>query len=172
MIPVIRKEIFRLPVLNRILRVQAEFEDGFLTSIELALADDPDVIRSSSLARDLGTILEGKGNMLSIPLKINGTAFQKKVWDAVRCISFGELMSYSDIALYIGCGSSRAVGQALRSNPLPILIPCHRVVGKTGELTGFSCGLEIKSLLIQLEKNIIYNRSPSSTHGVHLKKQE
>lgn len=62
-------------------------------------------------------------------------------------------MSYSEMAYEVGCGSPRAVGQALKSNPLPIIIPCHRVVGKGGNLIGFSCGLEIKALLLRFEAN-------------------
>ena len=88
-----------------------------------------------------------------MPFKAKGTAFQKRVWDATCRIPFGRLKSYSEITSEVGCRSPRAVGQALKSNPLPIIIPCHRVVGKRGGLVGFSCGLEIKAFLLQFEAN-------------------
>ncbi len=146
-------KIFYIPILNHTLKVQGQWENGFLIRIKLDFAGEPEDWASSALAHRLGEILEGKLNRSSIPFKAKGTAFQKKVWDATCRIPFGGLMSYSEMASEVGCGSPRAVGQALKSNPLPIIIPCHRVVGKNGNLVGFSCGLEIKTLLLRFEAN-------------------
>ena len=117
------------------------------------IACKPENWAFSPFAHKFRRVLEGKLSRSSIPFKAKGTAFQKRVWDATCRIPFGGLMSYSEIASEVGCGSPRAVGQALKSNPLPIIIPCHRVVGEGGNLVGFSCGLEIKALLMQFEAN-------------------
>lgn len=87
-----------------------------------------------------------------LPLADRGTAFQKAVWKALRTIPYGELRSYRDIALKIGRENAvRAVGAANGRNPLPIVVPCHRVVGSNGRLTGFSGGLDAKQQLLALE---------------------
>ena len=149
----IKKEILYIPILNHTLKVQGQWENGFLVRIKLDFAGKPEDWASSPLAHKFRGILEGKLNRSSIPFKAKGTAFQKRVWNVTCRIPFGGLMSYSEMASEVGCGSPRAVGQALKSNPLPIIIPCHRVVGKRGNLVGFSCGLEIKALLLQFEAN-------------------
>lgn len=147
---VIKKEIY-LRILNHTLKVKGQWENGFLIRIQLDFANEPEAWTSSPLAHKFRGILEGELNRSSIPFKAKGTAFQKRVWDATCRIPFGGLSSYSEIASEVGCGSPRAVGQALKSNPLPVIIPCHRVVGKKGNLVGFSCGLEIKALLLHFE---------------------
>ncbi len=82
-----------------------------------------------------------------------GTPFQLKVWQALRAIQYGELVSYKDIAEAIGSPKAvRAVGAANGKNPLPIVVPCHRVIGADGSLTGFGGGLETKQRLIDLER--------------------
>ena len=146
-------KIFYLQILNHTLKVQGQWENGFLVRIKLDFAGKPEDRAFSPLAHKFRGILEGKLNRSSIPFKAKGTAFQKREWDATCRIPFGGLKSYSEMASEVGCGSPRAVGQALKSNPLPIIIPCHRVVGKRGNLVGFSCGLEIKALLLQFEAN-------------------
>ena len=86
------------------------------------------------------------------PVEPCGTPFQKQVWDALRAIPYGCVVSYSDIAAQIGRPKAvRAVGQAVGRNPCLIAIPCHRVLGKNGRLTGFSAGLDIKKQLLLLE---------------------
>jgi methylated-DNA-[protein]-cysteine S-methyltransferase len=80
------------------------------------------------------------------------TLFQRTVWDATRAIPYGEFRTYEWIAQRIGKPrAARAVGQALKHNPLPIIVPCHRIIGKDGSLTGFSAGIELKKLLLELE---------------------
>ncbi|MGH7870895.1 MAG: methylated-DNA--[protein]-cysteine S-methyltransferase [Candidatus Binatia bacterium] len=88
-----------------------------------------------------------------LPLEPNGSKFQKRVWQALREIPFGQTRSYLDLANSIGAPkASRAVGAANGKNPLSIIVPCHRVVGKDGSLTGFAGGLQAKSALLALEK--------------------
>ena len=84
----------------------------------------------------------------------DATPFQRQVWEATRCISCGETQSYGWVAKQIGKPlSARAVGHALGQNPFSIVVPCHRVIGSNGSLTGFGGGLEMKRNLLQLEKN-------------------
>ncbi len=80
------------------------------------------------------------------------TDFQSRVWEMVRCIPRGEVRSYGWVAAQVGSPqSARAVGRALATNPLPIVVPCHRVVGRSGELIGFAAGLDMKRRLLELE---------------------
>jgi methylated-DNA-[protein]-cysteine S-methyltransferase len=94
----------------------------------------------------------GERQTFQLPLAAQGTAFQQQVWAALRAIPFGELRSYRDIADGIGNRKAvRAVGAANGKNPIPIIVPCHRVIGSDGSLTGFAGGLAAKQLLLQLE---------------------
>ena len=89
----------------------------------------------------------------SIPIELIGTEFQKKVWSSLKSIPYGKVNTYKQIAIKIGNEkASRAVGNACNKNPLLLLIPCHRVIGSNGSLTGFALGLEIKEQLLELEK--------------------
>lgn len=89
------------------------------------------------------------------PLDIHGTDFQMKVWNEVKKIPYGDSISYKQLAAKINNpGSIRAVGRANALNPVPVIIPCHRVIGADGTLTGYSGGLEIKEHLLELEGNI------------------
>lgn len=90
----------------------------------------------------------------TVPYKLNGTEFQKKVWTALTEIPYGKTQSYEDIAVKIGNPKAcRAVGMANNKNKLPIIIPCHRVIGKSGSLSGYVGGTDIKEYLLNLEKN-------------------
>ncbi|MCX2979039.1 methylated-DNA--[protein]-cysteine S-methyltransferase [Candidatus Marimicrobium litorale] len=92
--------------------------------------------------------------LFSLDLATTGTAFQRSVWQSLQRIPYGETRSYRDIARDIGKPTAiRAVGAACRRNPLPIVVPCHRVVGSDGSLTGFVGGLEAKTLLLALENS-------------------
>lgn len=98
--------------------------------------------------------LEGKRTGFDIPISPNGTDFQKKVWKCLEKIPYGKTKSYQDIATLIGNPKAcRAVGLANHYNPIMIIIPCHRVIGKNGNMVGYACGLEIKKYLLHLEKN-------------------
>lgn len=88
-----------------------------------------------------------------LPLDPHGTAFQLQVWGELRKIPFGVTMTYGELAYTLGKPTaSRAVGGANHRNPLPIVVPCHRVIGADGRLTGFASGLEIKQHLLDLER--------------------
>lgn len=94
----------------------------------------------------------GRLQRFTLPLAAHGTAFQQAVWQALCDIPYGETRSYGDIARAIGKPSaSRAVGAANGRNPLSIIVPCHRVIGQNGSLTGYAGGLEIKKVLLELE---------------------
>jgi methylated-DNA-[protein]-cysteine S-methyltransferase len=96
----------------------------------------------------------GKRKHFSIPLRTNLSIFQASVLAEVLKIPYGEVISYQDLAIRIGKpGAARAVGSALGKNPIPIFIPCHRVIGSDGRLTGFVGGLDWKRYLIKLESN-------------------
>ena len=89
----------------------------------------------------------------TLPCKLEGTAFEKEVWNAIKSIPYGETMTYGEIARTIGReGAWRAVGQASNKNPLPIIIPCHRVVGTNGSLRGYAGGEWRKKWLLEHEK--------------------
>ena len=110
-------------------------------------------ILTDTVAQQLLLYLEGKLSQFDIPLKINGTEFQKKVWQALIDIPYGETRSYKDIANMIGHPkATRAVGMANNKNPFLIVIPCHRVIGSDGSLTGYAAGLDIKVSLLKIEK--------------------
>ena len=96
-----------------------------------------------------------KGELKTFSLKLNpdGTEYQKRVWKALQTIPYGQTRSYKEIAIMTGNEkASRAVGMANGKNPLPIVVPCHRVIGSNGKLTGFAFGLELKKDIINLEK--------------------
>jgi methylated-DNA-[protein]-cysteine S-methyltransferase len=102
--------------------------------------------------RQLKEYFEGKRQGFSLPLDMRGTPFQKSVWEALRAIPFGETRSYGQLAKQLGKpGAMRAVGAASGRNPLSIVVPCHRVIGSSGELTGFAGGLQAKAQLLKIE---------------------
>lgn len=93
-----------------------------------------------------------------LPLAPTGTGFQQRVWAALREIPYGETTSYGDVARRLGLppGASRAVGVANGSNPISIIIPCHRVIGADGSLTGYGGGLDRKRFLLDLERDLLF----------------
>ena len=118
-------------------------------------------------ASQLDAYFAGKRQVFHLPLDVTGTQFQKSVWRQAQLIMFAKTAAYGDIARRIGSpGAARAVGSALGANPLPIIIPCHRVVGAGGSLTGFSGGLGIKQLLLGHEAGSAPIRQ--SFHGSRL----
>ena len=88
---------------------------------------------------------------MEIPLHFEGTAFQQKVWKSLCEIPYGKTVSYGEVAKKIGCKSARAVGGAVGRNPIGIIVPCHRVIGADGTLTGYAAGLNRKEFLLKLE---------------------
>jgi methylated-DNA-[protein]-cysteine S-methyltransferase len=106
----------------------------------------------ASCAQQLAEYFRGERQHFDLPLGAQGTDFQRAVWGALSQIPHGETRSYRDIAAAIGNPSAvRAVGAANGRNPLPIVVPCHRVIGADGSLTGFAGGLKAKTCLLQLE---------------------
>lgn len=104
-------------------------------------------------ANQIKAYFDGKKVMFNLPLNPAGTPFQRAVWQALTEIPYGETRSYQDIAIAIGNPKAvRAVGGAVNKNPIMIVIPCHRVIGKDGSLVGFYGGLELKQRLLDLEK--------------------
>lgn len=107
----------------------------------------------AEVRRQLGAYFKGELKTFDLPLAPEGTAFQRSVWDALTRIPYGEVVSYKDIATAVGNPKAvRAVGGANARNPIPVIVPCHRVIGSNGGLTGFGGGLETKGRLIELEK--------------------
>ena len=138
--------------------VRIEFEDQYTADHALAVQD-------TVLARCAGQLqgyFAGQRRCFDLPLAAQGTPFQHTVWQALADIPYGEVRSYGDIALTIGKPTAvRAVGSANGRNPLPIVVPCHRVIGSNGALTGFAGGLPAKKLLLQLEATAGAVREPS-----------
>lgn len=102
--------------------------------------------------REIGEYFAGKRRSFDLPLAPAGTPFQQEVWRALQAIPYGECRTYGAIAAAVGRPKAfRAVGMANHCNPLPLLVPCHRVVGADGRLTGYAGGLERKRLLLSVE---------------------
>ncbi|WP_314921288.1 methylated-DNA--[protein]-cysteine S-methyltransferase [Slackia exigua] len=107
---------------------------------------------TNEAATQLMEYFAGKRRMFSLPLAPKGTPFQKEVWQALSSIPYGQTRSYADIAAQVGRPKAfRAVGMANNRNPIPIVIPCHRVVGSSGDMVGYAYGTKIKRYLLELE---------------------
>lgn len=112
--------------------------------------EDPELM--SSATAQLGEYFSGNRQTFDLPLDVRGTSFQRAVWSQVIRIPYGATASYGDIAQLVGKPTaSRAVGRAVGANPLPIVVPCHRVIGRGGSLVGFGAGLDAKETLLRLE---------------------
>ena len=111
------------------------------------------------IEKELDEYFNGKRTKFTIPINTIGTEFQKQVWNKLTEIPYGTTISYKELATSVkGKNYSRAVGMANNRNPIPIIIPCHRVVGTKGELVGYRGGVDIKEKLINLEKQLINKR--------------
>ncbi|MCD8023675.1 MAG: methylated-DNA--[protein]-cysteine S-methyltransferase [Lachnospiraceae bacterium] len=108
---------------------------------------------SDDVFRQMEELLAGKRKSMDVKYELKGTDFQKKVWRALLAIPYGETRTYKEIAETIGNPAAcRAVGMANNRNPLMIIVPCHRVIGSDGSLTGYAGGLPMKQHLLELEK--------------------
>lgn len=134
-------------------------EDGFLTDLFIrngkrefyGIQEETLVLRQT--ADELEKYFSGKLKSFTVPVALHGTPFQRTVWQALREIPYGETRTYQQIAEDIGNPKAcRAVGAANGRNPIWIIIPCHRVIGKDGGMTGYAGGLEAKGFLLELEK--------------------
>lgn len=136
------------------LKITAE-DQAIVELIHVSLEDTPQT--HTALLEDcvaqLEAYFEGQRQTFDVPIRLHGTTFQCKVWAALRRIPYGTTCSYKDIAEAIQHPLSyRAVGGANNKNPIMILVPCHRVIGKKGDLVGFGGGLDMKQKLLDLEK--------------------
>ena len=102
--------------------------------------------------RELAEYFAGKRKRFDVPLDPQGTVFQRKIWKAISSVSFGRTLTYSEIAKRAGhAGSARAAGAATGRNPISVIVPCHRIMGSDGSLTGYAGGLNRKRALLRLE---------------------
>ncbi|WP_040242869.1 methylated-DNA--[protein]-cysteine S-methyltransferase [Chromohalobacter japonicus] len=132
-------------------------EIAFVDSAETPAAPSP---LTETCREQLSAYLKGELCDFDVPLDPQGTPFQQRVWQALARIPFGETRSYAEIARDIdNLKAVRAVGAANGRNPLPIVVPCHRVIGRDGTLTGYAGGLERKAWLLELERTHIRHHS-------------
>lgn len=125
-------------------------EFGETSSEKTAVSGDCPLFAQTE--KELSEYFAGKRKVFTVPLSLSGTGFRLKVWKALTDIPYGETRSYADIAKAVGSPKScRAVGGANHHNPVSIIVPCHRVIGADGTLTGYGGGLEIKEYLLKLE---------------------
>ncbi|AKN16546.1 methylated-DNA--[protein]-cysteine S-methyltransferase [Mycobacterium haemophilum] len=114
----------------------------------------PDDGAFADTVSQLGAYFAGELTEFAVELDLRGTKFQQRVWQALLTIPYGETRSYGEIAEQIGSpGAARAVGLANGHNPIAVIVPCHRVIGANGSLTGFGGGLDRKHTLLELEKH-------------------
>lgn len=127
---------------------------SFIDATRLRI-DDPYL---HNIFSQLEEYFSGTRKIFNVPLVTEGSEFQKKVWDELLKIPYGETKSYKDIAMKVGGEKHiRAVGKANGTNKIPIIIPCHRVVGSDGSLTGYAAGIDVKKKLLELEGSISLN---------------
>lgn len=130
--------------------VPSVFVKAGLSFEEHPMAQAPEVVRRA--ACELNEYFRGERRIFEVPLKFMGTDFEVGVRKVLLTIPFGSLMSYGDVAAALGKpAAARAVGRAVGANPLAVFVPCHRVVGSNGALTGFAGGLDAKRALLRLE---------------------
>ncbi len=138
-------------------------EDGFLSLLVFS-HEDPRLqgytLGETSVLKqaisELSGYFSGTRQRFEVPLRVQGTDFQKRVWDRLRNIPYGEICSYKEIAVLLQSPkASRAVGLANKRNPISIIIPCHRVVGHSGKLVGYAGGLTAKEFLLELEQQYV-----------------
>lgn len=130
-------------------------DESFIYEISFFKRDYPiqENILIKKCYKQIEEYFNGKRKEFNLPLYIEGTDFQKKVWNTLLEIPYGQTRSYQDIAVMINNEKAvRAVGNANNKNKIPIIIPCHRVIGKNGHLVGYAGGLEVKEKLLGLEK--------------------
>ena len=135
-------------------------EDGYIIELQInkdfdkneyILEKDTNILKNTE--RQLSEYFSGKRNTFDLKLNSKGTDFMKKVWRELLNIPYGETRTYKEIAEKIGNPKgARAVGMANNKNPIPIIIPCHRVIGKNKKLVGYALGLDMKEFLLNLER--------------------
>ncbi|WP_426564128.1 methylated-DNA--[protein]-cysteine S-methyltransferase [Angustibacter sp. McL0619] len=131
--------------------------DGLLERLGHPERDDDHPL-FARLSDELAEYFAGEREAFDVPLDPPGSDFQRRVWHVLTQIPYGTTWSYGDVASKLGLGpeAARAVGSANGSNPIPVVIPCHRVIGADGSLTGFGGGLQRKRLLLDLEADLLF----------------
>lgn len=120
--------------------------------VETVFNTDPNDVQQLAKEQILA-YLDGKLREFDLPIKLRGTVFQLQVWSVINEIPFGQVLTYLQVARKVGADNLvRAVGQAANRNPIPVIVPCHRVVGSGGKMTGFASGIATKTFLLGLEK--------------------
>ena len=141
---------------TKIGKLKIEYENDVLTGIAYTENEKEQGIRSElsdKTVLQLEEYFDGRRKEFEIPLKLIGTEFQKKVWNELLKIPYGETVSYKDIAIKIGNPiACSAVGMANHNNPILIIVPCHRVINENNKLGGYALGLDLKRKLLELEK--------------------
>lgn len=135
-----------------------EGDDRALTRVGFGSAGAPqgDAAAVAAAAIQLEQYFAGERTDFDLDVELGGTPFERRVWEEVRAIPYGQTASYAEIARRIGRPSScRAVGRANGRNPVAVIVPCHRVVGSDGSLTGYAGGIEMKRALLELERNAL-----------------
>lgn len=132
-------------------------EDGYLVEINFYVPPDKSLEKNTMILalckKELEEYFKNVRKEFNIPIRPEGTEFQKKVWNALTKIPYGESGSYKDVAIMIGNSKGcRAIGMASNKNPIPIIIPCHRVIGSNNRLVGYKGGIDKKIFLLNLEK--------------------
>jgi methylated-DNA-[protein]-cysteine S-methyltransferase len=135
--------------------VRATEEDGALTGLTFAEEAGPAVVGAllEETARQITAYFAGILRAFTVPVRLKGTPFQEAVWAALQSIRYGETVTYAELAERAGHpGAARAAGAAAGANPVLIVVPCHRVTGPKGQLTGYAGGLDVKRRLLALER--------------------
>ncbi len=127
---------------------------GHLTRHNIATPEPGETPILREAVSELTAYFAGRLQTFVVPLDLRGTRFQKAVWEELRHISYGETLTYGQIALEVERpNGAQAVGRAVGANPVSLIVPCHRVVGQNGELTGYAYGLARKGALLELEQH-------------------
>jgi methylated-DNA-[protein]-cysteine S-methyltransferase len=130
--------------------------DGALTELKFGASDkngNGNAAGNQVVKRQLEEFFAGKRTTFDLPMAPAGTEFQKRVWAELTRIPYGETISYAELAKRVGSeGAARAVGRANATNPIAVVVPCHRVIGADGSLTGYAYGVELKRSLLDFEK--------------------
>lgn len=155
----IRDNMVKKYVYNTIIGpIEIVEEDGYIVRLDFRIDEKIDTEETSLIKETYKQIEEyllGNRKKFIVPIKLKGTEFQKKVWNALLEIPYGETMSYKKIAEKIGNPKAcRAVGMANHNNPIAIIVPCHRVIGSNRKLVGYAGGLDIKQKLLEIESEI------------------
>lgn len=139
---------------GRLLSIQFEGEEDTDAAYAASVPNHPDEPVLDEACWQLDEYFDGRRRRFDVPMALMGTPFQLKVWSVLLRIPFGKAISYRDLALAIGedRGASRAVGAANAANPLPIIVPCHRVIAADGALSGYRGGKQAKRTLLDIEQ--------------------